>query len=223
MEFGKYMPGEKVVTKIPASSVSSRSIKSHLSDDESFSYDIVCEFEDKIDNVSEGDSVTVAGSIQASSSSVKTVIIECCRIVSDGSYNMKDEPNSQQAYCEALKQAVIDAEVSVLAKEKSDYITDCEDVSYSGVSRNPDEYKGKKVYISGTVIQVQEGFLDTVTMRVQTDYGIWYVTYTRSEGESRILENDYITCYGECQGVETYIAVLGNTVTIPSMRMEYYE
>ncbi len=106
---------------------------------------------------------------------------------------------------------------------REEYIAQCEDLSYSGISRNPDEYKGRKTVINGTVIQVQEGILDSVTLRVQTEYGIWYVTYTRPEGESRILENDRITCYGECNGVETYIAVLGNTVTIPSMRMEYYD
>lgn len=106
---------------------------------------------------------------------------------------------------------------------RAEYIAECEDLSYSGISRNPDDYKGKKAVISGTVIQVQEGFLDSVTLRVQTDYGIWYVTYTRAEGESRILENDSITCYGECRGVETYTAVLGNTVTIPRMDMKYYD
>lgn len=106
---------------------------------------------------------------------------------------------------------------------REEYIAQCEDLSYSGISRNPDEYKGRKTVINGTVIQVQEGILDSVTLRVQTEYGIWYVTYTRPEGESRILENDRITCYGECNGVETYIAVLGNTVTIPSMRMKYYD
>lgn len=104
---------------------------------------------------------------------------------------------------------------------RTEYIADCEDLSYSGVSRNPDDYKGKKTVISGTVIQVQEGILDSVVFRVQTDYGIWYVTYSRGDGESRILEGDYITCYGECKGVETYLSVLGATVTIPSMRMEY--
>lgn len=106
---------------------------------------------------------------------------------------------------------------------REEYIAQCEDLSYSDVSRNPDSYKGRKAVISGTVIQVQEGMLDSVTMRVQTPYGIWYVTYVRPEGESRILENDQITCYGECNGVETYIAVLGNQVTIPSMRMEYHD
>ena len=106
---------------------------------------------------------------------------------------------------------------------RSEYVAECEDLSYSDICRNPDNYKGRKAFFSGTVIQVQEGALGSVALRVQTDYGIWYVTYTRKEGESRILENDHITCYGECKGVETYLAVLGNTVTIPSMRMEYYD
>ena len=106
---------------------------------------------------------------------------------------------------------------------REEYIAQCEDLSYSAISRDPDDYKGKKVVISGTVIEVQEGFMNSVTLRVQTPFGIWYVTYSRPEGESRILENDQITCYGECKGVQTYIAVLGNQVTIPSMRMEYYD
>ena len=106
---------------------------------------------------------------------------------------------------------------------REEYIAQCEDLSYSAISRDPDDYKGRKVVISGTVIEVQEGFLNSVTLRVQTPFGIWYVTYSRPEGESRILENDQITCYGECKGVQTYIAVLGNQVTIPSMRMEYYD
>ena len=114
-------------------------------------------------------------------------------------------------------------EVKDPAVVRAEYIAECEDLSYSDICRNPDDYKGKKTFFSGTVIQVQEGVFDSVILRVQTDYGIWYVTYTRSEGESRILENDSITCYGECKGVETYVAVLGNTVTIPSMRMEYYD
>lgn len=106
---------------------------------------------------------------------------------------------------------------------RAEYIAECEDLSYSGISRTPDEYKGRKTVISGTVIQVQEGILDSAVYRVQTDYGIWYVAYTRGEGESRILENDWITCYGECNGVATYIAILGNSVTVPSMTMKYYD
>lgn len=113
-------------------------------------------------------------------------------------------------------------EVKDPAVVRAEYIAECEDLSYSDICRNPDNYMGKKAFVHGTVIEVQEGMLDSAIYRVQTDYGIWYVTYTRKDGESRILENDHITCYGECKGVETYLAVLGNTVTIPSLRMEYY-
>ncbi len=125
--------------------------------------------------------------------------------------------------CFALTSQNNESDAKDPAIVRSEYVAECEDLSYSDICRNPDNYKGRKAIFSGTVIQVQEGVLDSVALRVQTDYGIWYVTYTRKEGESRILENDHITCYGECKGVETYLAVLGNTVTIPSMRMEYYD
>lgn len=42
------------------------------------------------------------------------------------------------------------------------------------------------------------------------------------ERGSRILEGDNITCYGEGDGVRSYTTVLGSQVTIPSLKMEYY-
>ena len=81
---------------------------------------------------------------------------------------------------------------------------------------------------SGSVIQVSEDALNlfstnSVDFRVETSDGIWYVSYNRPEGESRILEGDYITCYGECDGVTTYISVLGGNVTVPKLIMKYHD
>lgn len=141
---------------------------------------------------------------------------------SSQNYEPKNEPEKQTENKDA--EYVLESEEDKPKElSREEYIAQCEDLSYSAISRDPDDYKGRKVVISGTVIEVQEGFLNSVTLRVQTPFGIWYVTYSRPEGESRILENDQITCYGECKGVQTYIAVLGNQVTIPSMRMEYYD
>lgn len=106
---------------------------------------------------------------------------------------------------------------------REEYIAQCENPPYSDVERSPDKYEGEKVAISGTVIQVLEEIFDTVTLRVETPDGVWHVTYARSDGESRILYGDQITCYGECKGVETYIAPLGNQITIPSLSMKYYD
>lgn len=113
-------------------------------------------------------------------------------------------------------------------EERAEYIASCEPFPYMDVSRNPDSYKGKPCVVSGTVIQVSESFLDlfntrSVDLRVETPDGVWYVTYNRQEGESRILEGDEATFYGECDGVTTYIAIMGNSVTIPKLTLEYFE
>ena len=119
-----------------------------------------------------------------------------------------------------------DDENEVVSREN--YIAECVTVSYDDVARNPDNYDGEKVMFSGTVIQVSEDALDlfstnSVDFRVETTDGIWYVSYNRPEGESRILEGDYITCYGECDGVTTYISVLGGNVTVPKLIMKYHD
>ena len=107
---------------------------------------------------------------------------------------------------------------------KEDFAAACVTVPYRDVERNPDQNKGLKIRVSGTVIQVEEGWFDTVTLRVRDAGGdVWYVTYTRADGESRILENDSITVYGTCEGVETYTSVLGTSVTIPAVRARYID
>jgi len=106
---------------------------------------------------------------------------------------------------------------------RDEYINECETVDYTDIERNPDNYKGTKVKFTGEVVQVAEGWFNSVTIRVDCDGDIWYVTYTREEGESRILEGDSITCYGECSGIKSYTNVLGSQVTIPAMEMKYYE
>ena len=113
---------------------------------------------------------------------------------------------------------------SVVKESREDYIASCEKVDYKDVERNPDTFKGKRIKVTGKVIQVSEGWGDTVTLRIEEDKGnVWYVSYTHKEGESRILENDVITCFGECKGVESYTSVLGGRITIPSLKMLYFE
>lgn len=226
-EFGEYLAGERVITSAPASSVSKKAIKSDIVDDDSVTYDIIFNFENPVENATEGSYVLVAGMVSPVSSS-DVVSIDYCRIVPGGIYSLENEPDKQQEYCESLKQAMLDLEAERIAKEKADYIADCATPSYDDVARNPDSYDGRKVKISGSVIQVSESFLDifdtnSVDLRVEAPDGVWYVSYDRPEGESRILEGDYITCYGECDGVTTYISVLGGNVTVPKLIMKYHD
>lgn len=50
-----------------------------------------------------------------------------------------------------------------------------------------------------------------------------YVTYTPKDGESRILEDDIITIYGEMQPLKTYTTVMGASVSIPAIDAKYIE
>lgn len=107
------------------------------------------------------------------------------------------------------------------AQTMEEYAAECVSVSGSDVARNPDQYNGQKVVISGRVIQVSDGILGTVVYRVSAGNDTWYVTYELPDGADRILEDDNITCYGICTGTKTYKTVLGSRLTVPSMEMEY--
>lgn len=97
-----------------------------------------------------------------------------------------------------------------------------QETDYNRIERNPDQYKGEYAKVSGIVIQVSEGWFDSVTCRVrESGNKIWYVSYKHKEGEPRILEDDTVTFYGVCKGVTTYTALLGNSITIPKLDAEY--
>lgn len=127
---------------------------------------------------------------------------------------------------EEQNEQTADLQTAETLDKKTQYISQCETVSYEDVARTPDNYKNKKIIVSGEVIQVQEGLFNSVVMRVGSNGAyddIWYVTYTKTKDEANILENDKIVIYGECTGTETYTTVLGSSVTIPSVEMVYYE
>ena len=111
-----------------------------------------------------------------------------------------------------------------------EYKASCNSVSYIEIARNPNNYIGQKAVFSGKVIQVQENG-EKVVLRVNVtkgDYEMWddtvYVDYQRKDdNESRILENDIITMYGEIKGIKEYTAVFGNQISIPHIEAEYIE
>lgn len=127
-----------------------------------------------------------------------------------------------------LRAADAKAEKEKAKKAKKDYIASCKTYKYKDIARNPDKYYGKRAKFKGEVVQVIEGYLD-ITLRVDVTkgkYGIYtdtmYVVYTpKSSTESRILEDDIITIYGELAGIETYETVMGAKVRIPRIDAEY--
>lgn len=118
----------------------------------------------------------------------------------------------------------------VLQLSEEEYKAQCNTIPYSDIARNPNNYIGQKAVFTGKVIQVQESGKST-TLRVsvtQGEYGIWddtvYVDYSKkSDAESRVLEDDIITMYGQLNGLKHYTAVFGNQISIPHLLAEYID
>ncbi|MEG1564632.1 MAG: zinc ribbon domain-containing protein [Bacteroides sp.] len=113
---------------------------------------------------------------------------------------------------------------------KEAYIASCQTLDYTEISRNPSLYAGQRVLFSGKVVQVAESS-GNIVLRVDTsedEYGLWegtiYVTYEKpNDDESRILEDDIISLYGEFKGIKSYTAILGNEITVPEIKAKYVE
>ena len=96
--------------------------------------------------------------------------------------------------------------------------------SYEKVLRDPYEYRGDKLSIYGKVLQKSEGW-GSVVLRVGTGgYGyydkVFWVEYSTSDVSAKVIEDDYITVYGTCDGSHTYETVMGASVTIPAIDAE---
>ncbi len=93
---------------------------------------------------------------------------------------------------------------------------------YNDAMRYPDKYNGTNISVYGKVVQKMVSG-DYVALRVATSWGwddVFYVTYKQSEIGISVIEDDWITVYGESTGTYTYTAVRGNEITIPSMDAE---
>ncbi len=94
------------------------------------------------------------------------------------------------------------------------------DPGYEALARTPDDFTDKKVYVGGKVLQVSES-KDGVMLRVATDYSydgvVMVAAPTAALGDTRILEDDLVDCYGTSTGIYTYTSVLGASVSVPSI------
>lgn len=105
------------------------------------------------------------------------------------------------------------AEAAAREAAKAEYSAD---YTYDQLARNPDAYEGDKVKFSGKVLQAQTGDVNYVRLAINSDYDtVLFITYEDDVLDYRLLEDDYITVYGESYGVYSYEAVSGATITIP--------
>ena len=130
-------------------------------------------------------------------------------------------------------------ETKVREKDKyseEEYKSLCEKVDYKTIARNPDANYLKKVYGTGEIIQVVEEDGEYATFRVnitpEMDYDGKEVSYYKDtvllytydyDRNNRLLEEDIINFWGLVSEEVTYETVMGNSVTIPSIQMDYFE
>lgn len=121
------------------------------------------------------------------------------------------------------------------AEVEKQFKDSCGTIDFETLARNPDKYKGNNYKFTGQVIQVQEGWLDQVELRINItkeefdyiDEVLWtdtiYATIELPDGSDNILEDDIITFWGTCEGEYTYKSVLGDRITLPKITIEYCE
>ena len=148
-------------------------------------------------------------------------------------YGLSQTGTIDKTFLEALYGSKAEAAIQKIesemteAQKAANYKASCRSYDYTDVARNPNKYEGTKVKVSGKVIQVMEdsslGVVYTALRVQESRDKVWYVTMFRLPNESRVLENDRVTLYGEFNGLKTYTTVMGASITIPSMFATFIE
>lgn len=129
------------------------------------------------------------------------------------------------------------AELDKHNQNKASYIASCVDVPYNDLARNPDNYKGKKIKVTIEISQVMTGGWFTESgYRGYEDYELnfddnatylkkeWYISYELQDNDTRILEDDVVTFYGEFNGTEEMERALTHTSDyVPNLTAQYYD
>lgn len=132
----------------------------------------------------------------------------------------------RQKKCSVCNEIVAEEEYSL---SKAEFKAQCKTYSYNTIARNPEKYKGEYGKFYGKIIQVMEsntyGIISyTLRIALNGNYdNVILVTYYAISGEDHLLEDDYVTLYGEIQGTKTYETVMGAEVTIPFVTAEYID
>lgn len=104
------------------------------------------------------------------------------------------------------------------------YKSNCPDMNYEDIQRNPDTYKGSHFKISGTVFQVINESPTSAEYLISTDYGYIYASWYSDEAVrgSRFLEDDFVTIYGEFLILKSYDTLVGQN-TVPQISVSFME
>lgn len=229
--------GKKVVTSILVTSTAYNTLYSEINKDTLFSK-LYFNFDKGSDTkgAKEGDYVIVLGVGDGKSILGDYREYKNCYVAAIGEQAQIEYDKLAREAIEAEKKKQAEAEEK-LKEEKENYIDSCREIDYETLSRNPDKYKGEHFKLTGQVIQVLDSdswFNDATTLRInitkeESEYiDDWWkdtivATVVIPKGADRILEDDVITFYGDCDGLYTYTSILGQKVSLPKIDIKYFE
>lgn len=123
-----------------------------------------------------------------------------------------DNSGTKEVKCTVCETSLDEESYELTPEEKEAWYKDaCEQIPYKDIARTPDEYVGKRIKITGEVgIVWQEasaqGEYSVYLVYTKSSYGFYmedpfFVLVDNYESNSRILQGDVITFYGEADGL----------------------
>lgn len=101
------------------------------------------------------------------------------------------------------------------------YEAQCQEISYEALSRGGDTLIRQYYTFTGKILQVMDGHY---RLGVGAGYSdVIYLDYTLPTGAERLLEDDYLTVWGQSLGLYTYTTVSDKEVTVPRLLVRYAE
>lgn len=120
-----------------------------------------------------------------------------------------------------------DLKIKCTTLSKKKYKSQCHSIGYNELARNGNKHKGELMKFTGRIIQINDiSGGKGAQMRIATkgNYeNVILVGYIYKDNQSRFLEKDKVTVYGECNGLYTYTSTMGAHITVPSCNAEYID
>ena len=115
---------------------------------------------------------------------------------------------------------------------EQDFRSQCKEISYTELKRNPNKYVGQFIKISCKVYSSPQENNNEMNANCATGaasfsqgyFGDYiHISYRYAdENESRMIEDDIIVIYGICEGNYTYQSMVGQQ-TVPNITVLYYD
>lgn len=139
----------------------------------------------------------------------------------------KDKKGTRVKTCKACGIGLETEEFEMTLEElEKQYKKQCSTISYQDLQRNPGDNKGKQISVSGSVFQViseAKSALNYSLYFLRANGNLYLLKIDNYGAGSRILEKDHLKIWGEVGDLYTYETIRGNSNTVPTIIVEYYE